>query len=96
MTDAERALQAERQNSTKLQEQVQELDQSVHEFSEQIEQQQQTISLLVSEKASLTSAVERLEHTEQGSPLFYGPRSWCLGLYLNPRSSARVGEEVAG
>ncbi|KAH9920189.1 uncharacterized protein BXZ73DRAFT_80145 [Epithele typhae] len=58
------ALQSEQQNSTKLQEQVQSLDQALHEYTEQVEQQQQTISLLVSEKASLTSAVERLEYTE--------------------------------
>ena len=35
-----------------------------------VQQQQQAISLLVSEKASLTSAVERLEHTEQGGLLW--------------------------
>ena len=69
MADAkatEQALQIERQNSTRLQEQVQTLDQSIHDYSEQVQQQQQTISLLVSEKTSLSAAVERLESTEQG------------------------------
>ena len=60
------ALQTERQNSTRLQEQVQTLDETVHEYSERVEQQQQTISLLVSEKAFLSSAVEKLEHAESG------------------------------
>ncbi|KAI0652340.1 hypothetical protein C8Q79DRAFT_1005548 [Trametes meyenii] len=62
--ETEKALVIERQNSTRLQEQVQALDQSLHEYTERIEQQQQTISLLVSEKASLTSAVEDLEYTK--------------------------------
>ena len=60
----EQALQSERQNSTNLQERVHGLDQSIHEYSEQVEQQQQTIALLVSEKTSLSSAVDRLENTE--------------------------------
>ncbi|KAI0830783.1 hypothetical protein BC628DRAFT_902645 [Trametes gibbosa] len=61
---AEQALVVERQNSTRLQEQVQGLDQSVHEYTERLQQQQQTISLLVSEKSSLSASVERLEHAE--------------------------------
>ena len=65
---AEQALQSERQNSTKLQEQVQALDQTIHEHTEQVRQQQQAISLLVSEKASLSAAVERLENMEQSNP----------------------------
>ena len=56
----EQALQSERQNSTNLQERVHGLDQSIHEYSEQVEQQQQTIALLVSEKTSLSSAVDVL------------------------------------
>ena len=74
MADAkatEQALQIERQNSTRLQEQVQTLDQSIHDYSEQVQQQQQTISLLVSEKTSLSAAVERLESTEQGMGLLF-------------------------
>ncbi|KAM5535998.1 hypothetical protein V8D89_010256 [Ganoderma adspersum] len=59
-----RALENERQNSTRLQEQVQNLDQSLHEYSERAEQHQQTISLLVSEKTSLSASVERLEGAE--------------------------------
>ncbi len=67
-----RALEGERQNSTRLQEQVQNLDQSLHEYSEHLEQQQQTISLLVSEKASLSASVERLEDAEAGMSHFTG------------------------
>ena len=63
--ETQQALQIEQQNSSRLQEQVQTLDEAIHEHTERVQQQQQAISLLVSEKASLTSAVERLEHTEQ-------------------------------
>lgn len=75
---AEQALQSERQNSTKLQEQVQVLDQTIHEHAEQVRQQQQAISLLVSEKASLSAAVERLENTEQCNPTPLSRRHYLI------------------
>ena len=61
-----RALENERQNSTRLQEHIQNLDQYLHEYSGRAEQHQKTISLLVSEKASLSASVERLEGAEAG------------------------------
>ena len=63
-------MESERTNSMKLQEQVQSLDRSLYEYAERAEQQQQTISLLVSEKASLSASVERLEGAEAGMSYF--------------------------
>ena len=102
MVDAkatEQALQIERQNSTRLQEQVQTLDQSIHDYSEQVQQQQQTISLLVSEKTSLSAAVERLESTEQGMGLVFQcgecPLTVPLQRYKRPRSGWRLSSPEA-
>lgn len=58
------SLDAERSNSMTLQSRVQELQRAAVESSAQMEQQHKTISLLVTEKASLTESVERLEDAE--------------------------------
>ena len=54
-----------------------EKDKKIHEFETQLqelttrtEQQQQTISILVSEKATLTASVERLQDVEGGESIF--------------------------
>ncbi|EMD32540.1 hypothetical protein CERSUDRAFT_118597 [Gelatoporia subvermispora B] len=62
--DTETALKVERAKSGSLSERLHELEGLVEKSSHEIQQQQQTISLLVSEKTSLTTAVERLEDAE--------------------------------
>lgn len=64
---AKEFLVAEQANSIMLQNRIQELEKAAGELSEQTEQQRKTISLLVSEKASLTESVERLEDAESRS-----------------------------
>ena len=58
---------AERASTASLRNQVHALEQTVQEQAQRVEEQQQAISLLVSEKASLSSDVERLERTESGT-----------------------------
>ena len=65
--ETERALIAERASTASLRDQVHSLEQTVQEHAQRVEEQQQAISLLVSEKASLSSDVERLERTESGT-----------------------------
>ncbi|THH26312.1 hypothetical protein EUX98_g7879 [Antrodiella citrinella] len=60
----EQHLSAERETSTVYREQVQELEASIDEQASRSEQQQQTISFLVSEKTALTSQVVRLQSAE--------------------------------
>lgn len=64
--ESETALANERATASALRDQVESLERSLREYEERVEQQQQTISLLVSEKASLSAAVERLESAESG------------------------------
>ncbi|CDO73152.1 hypothetical protein BN946_scf185007.g207 [Trametes cinnabarina] len=62
--ESEKVLADERTNASALRDRIHSLQLSVREYEERVEQQQQTISLLVSEKASLSSSVERLESAE--------------------------------
>lgn len=48
---------------------IQELEATLKELSTRADQQQQTISLLVSEKTTLTTSLERLQDAETSMPL---------------------------
>ncbi|KAH9949368.1 hypothetical protein B0H21DRAFT_838761 [Amylocystis lapponica] len=63
-SEMEAAFQTERSISQSLQGRIHELEQTMQRYTDQIGQQQQTISLLVSEKTSLTASLERLESAE--------------------------------
>ena len=67
------ALIAERASTASLRDEVHALEQTVQEHAQRVEEQQQAISLLVSEKASLSADVERLERTESGACCTYMP-----------------------
>ena len=54
-----------------MDERIQELETQVSELSTHADQQQQTISLLVSEKAALTASVERLQDAEASEANYY-------------------------
>ncbi|KAI0931438.1 hypothetical protein AcW2_000329 [Taiwanofungus camphoratus] len=73
------ALHAEQNTSQVLNGRIRELEKNVQEYAGRIEQHQQTISLLVSEKASLTSSLERLQDADsklqETQQLFQAQRS---------------------
>ncbi len=60
------ALQSERATSQALQIRINSLGATVNDLSDRSEQQQQAISLLVSEKTTLVASLERLQDAESG------------------------------
>ena len=64
LNDAQAALKDERVKVATKDSQIAQLESAVTDITSQANQQQQTISLLVSEKAALTASVERLEDAE--------------------------------
>ena len=61
---ANRNLESEKGRSASLEERIQDLEATLQEHYSRVAEQQQTISLLVSEKTSLTSSLERLEDAD--------------------------------
>ena len=64
LQEAQAALKNELSNSEVKDERIREFENTLEELSTRAEQQQQTISFLVSEKASLTASLERFEDAE--------------------------------
>lgn len=60
---------------------IAELEAAIQESTTQIEQQQATISLLVSEKTALIASVEHLQHTESSMLSIIQPTLCSLTLY---------------
>ncbi|OSX67015.1 hypothetical protein POSPLADRAFT_1128553 [Postia placenta MAD-698-R-SB12] len=60
-------LQAERQETSSLRRRIQDLESTIEDNSSHLGEQQQTISLLVSEKSSLTSSLQELEGAQNRS-----------------------------
>lgn len=65
--EAQAALKDERTKVQLKDSRIQELESTVEELTSRTNQQQQAISLLVSEKATLTASVERLGDAETSS-----------------------------
>ena len=61
---ANQTLENEKGRSASLEERIQDLEATLQEHYSRAAEQQQTISLLVSEKTSLTSSLERLEDAD--------------------------------
>ena len=61
---AHQNLENEKGRSGSLEERIQDLEATLQEHYSRIAEQQQTISLLVSEKTSLTSSLEQLEDAD--------------------------------
>lgn len=64
LQEAQTLLRDERENTATKDSRIQELEVELQALSARAEQQQQTISLLVSEKTTLTASVERLQDAE--------------------------------
>lgn len=62
--ELERVLEEERSTSQHRQDRVDELKRSLEDANERVGQQQQTITLLVSEKTSLSASLERLQDAD--------------------------------
>lgn len=61
---AYQSLQSEKSRSASLGERIQDVEATLQEHYSRIAEQQQTISLLVSEKTSLASSLEQLEEAD--------------------------------
>lgn len=70
----EAQLHEERIRNSQFKTQISQLEASVREASDKTAQHQQTISLLVSEKTTLTSSLERLEQLEPSSSPVINPQ----------------------
>lgn len=64
MLESQATIKEERDKSQSLQNRIAELETSLSEMASRAEQQQQTISFLVSEKTTLTTSVERLQDVD--------------------------------
>lgn len=65
----EKTLSEERQVSASYRDRIRELEANLDDIASRSEQQQQTISLLVSEKTTLTSQLEGLQSAEAGTTI---------------------------
>lgn len=90
------ALQSERATSQALQIRINSLGATVNDLSDRSEQQQRAISLLVSEKTTLTASLERLQDAESGaSNLFEFTHTACSCICLSAlqETSVQLGQE---
>ena len=67
MNEIQAAFKDERTKVQLKDSRISELDSTIQELSSRAEQQQQTISLLVSEKAALATSVARLEDADSST-----------------------------
>lgn len=64
LQDAQAALRDERTKVGQKEAQIEQLETVMQDLNSRVDQQHQTISLLVSEKTALTASVERLDDAE--------------------------------